>query len=104
MQLCSCAAVPIAHVANRKPQPKTQHWRQLAFWQWTQLQSPQTLHNVITSCAMAGLPQARRHLTVLSANVLRDFLTSIGDLTYNFILLHNVDIVLTTETWLDEER
>ena len=44
---------------------------------------------------------ARQQLTVLSANV-RGLRTNIGDLTHNFVLRHCVDVVVVTETWLDE--
>ena len=43
-----------------------------------------------------------QRLTVLSANV-RGLRTNLGDLTHNFVLRHNVDIVVATETWLNEE-
>lgn len=39
---------------------------------------------------------------VLSANV-HCLHTNIGDLTHNFVLHHSVDVVLTMETWLDED-
>ena len=51
---------------------------------------------------MTDTSRTRRQLTVLSANV-RGLRTNIGDLTHNFILRHQVDIVVVTETWLSSE-
>ena len=45
---------------------------------------------------------SRHKLTVLSANV-RGLRTNIGELVHNFVQRNNVDIVVTTETWLDEQ-
>ncbi|MPC09705.1 hypothetical protein E2C01_002323 [Portunus trituberculatus] len=43
-----------------------------------------------------------QHLTVVSANV-RGLRTNLGDLTHNFVLRHQADIVAVTETWLNGE-
>ena len=52
---------------------------------------------------MTEAPQRNpRKLTVLSANV-RGLRTNIGDLTHNFILRHQADIAVVTETWLTSE-
>ncbi|KAK4323121.1 hypothetical protein Pmani_006155 [Petrolisthes manimaculis] len=42
------------------------------------------------------------HLTVFSANV-RGLPTNKGDLTHNFILSHQTDIAVVTNTWLTSE-
>ena len=51
---------------------------------------------------MAEAPQNQKNsLKVLSANV-RGLRTNIGDLMKNFVERHDIDIVVATETWLDE--
>ena len=51
---------------------------------------------------MADGGRPHRKLTVLSANV-RGLRTNIGDLTHSFVLRHQVDIAVVTETWLNSE-
>lgn len=47
-------------------------------------------------------PSPRRHrLDILSANI-RGFLTNVGELTHSFVIKHNIDFIVTVETFLDE--
>ncbi|KAG0726028.1 hypothetical protein GWK47_037423 [Chionoecetes opilio] len=48
-------------------------------------------------------PERPSHtLKIISANV-RGLRTNIGDLTHNCVLRHSADVVVVTETWLNNE-
>ncbi|MPC67993.1 hypothetical protein E2C01_062182 [Portunus trituberculatus] len=59
-------------------------------------------HRQASARGQQRIKHLSQHLTVLSANV-RGLRTNLGDLTHNFVLRHQADIVANTETWLNGE-
>lgn len=60
-----------------------------------------TPHSLVNA-RQRGNRRQNFHLTVVSTNV-RGLCTNVDDLSHNFMLRQNADVVAVTETWLNDE-